>query len=283
MTMENQQLEPRLYVVGTPIGNLEDITLRALRVLRSCSLVAAEDTRRTRKLLNHFDIDVKTISYRDENHARAAEEIIDHIASSQAAALVSDAGMPCISDPGIPLLQQCLEQNIPVEIVPGVSAVTTAATRSAMTQAGFTFAGFAPARTKARRAFYEAHGNAPLPLIIFETPHRLLDSLQDLRSALGQRHLVLGREISKIHEEWLTGSTDEIIADVEQRPGLRGEFTLVIGPDQSGREQTYSDAELRTLYDKMLDSGIHPKDALKALALQTGKPRKYLYDLLRKD
>jgi 16S rRNA (cytidine1402-2'-O)-methyltransferase len=278
------KLKPALYLVGTPIGNLQDITLRALDVLRSVDLVAAEDTRHTRKLLNHFDIQVKTVSYREENHEKAAELIVDTIEKNKAVALVSDAGMPCISDPGVPLIQYCLERNVSIEIIPGVSAVTTAAARSGMSQAGFIFAGFPPVKTTARQTFFKDHTQSQLPCVFFEAPHRLIKSLQDLQSIVENREVFLGREITKMHEQWLRGSIEEILLQLKKEKTIRGEFTLVVAPKQEENANEEPDeASLKLLFKQMTDKGIHPNEAIKAIALQTGLHRNFLYDLLRKD
>lgn len=284
--METETLEPLeagLYLVATPIGNLEDITFRALDTLRRCHLVAAEDTRHTRKLLNHFDINVKSISYRDHNHDQAVVQVKNAIEAGAAVALVSDAGMPAISDPGAPLVRECSAAGIPLFVIPGPSAVVAAAARSGMSEAGFVFAGFPPAKAARRREFLAQRSMPDLPLIIYESPHRLAACLKDAADILGDVQTIIGREMTKLHEEWLSGPVAEMAALYAGKSNIRGEFTIVFSPRADEKKEEYDVPALRTLYEKLLHAGLAPKDALKAMTVQTEVDRKTLYNLLRKD
>ncbi len=216
-----------LYVVATPIGNLEDITLRALRILAEVDLIAAEDTRHTRKLLNYYQIKTPTISYYAHNERYRGGEIIGRIKRGAGVALVSDAGTPGISDPGFFLLEEAWRENIPIVSVPGVSAVTAALSVCSLPEASFVFEGYLPAKTNKRRKKLEQIKQENRPLVLFETPHRLRYALADMVDILGERPLVLTRELTKKFEQILRGTPAEIqekLADSK----IRGEFTLVL-------------------------------------------------------
>lgn len=277
----NGALEPGLYLVATPIGNLEDITLRALRVLRSCRLVAAEDTRRIRKLLNHFDIKVKTISYREQNRSVSEPQILDLLRQGEAVALVSDAGMPCISDPGAVLIKACDANGLPVFVVPGPSAVTAAIARTGLPADKFIFLGFPPHKKNQRINLFEEYAAQKLPLVFFESPHRIIATLADTRSALGNRRAWLMREMTKLHEEVMAGRIDEILAALNDRESIKGEITLVVAGAEAEAERLLSDGELRKRYAVLLSEGIEPGEALKKLVRLSGRKKRDLYTLLR--
>lgn len=270
-----------MYVVGTPIGNLKDITLRALEVLGSCDLIAAEDTRRIRKLLNHFEIKVKVISYREQNHQRAEPLIVEAILEGKAVALVSDAGMPCISDPGSELVAICSEKNLSVQVIPGPSAVATAMARSGITSDGFYFIGFPPSKSGKRQRLFESLKNIPAPVVMYESPHRILATINDIEAVCGNRQLQAMREMTKIHEEVIAGNLEEVRQKLEARETIKGEFTLILGQSEAKDHSDLSDEELKDYYLKLISGGHLPNDALKLLASESGRKRQELYKLLR--
>ena len=277
------QLEAGLYLVATPIGNLEDITLRALRILRGCNLVAAEDTRRVRKLLNHFGISVKTISFREQNRARETPRLIERIHAGAAVALVSDAGTPCVSDPGAELVAACAEAGVPLFSVPGASAVTAAVAVSGLPSDRFAFIGFPPVRRAARRKLFAELRARQETLVLFEAPHRIVATLEDAIELLGDRPAVATRELTKLHEERLAPRLSAIRDTLLERSEIKGEFTLVVaGAGHAEAPQAdLSDEELRRRYEILLSEGVMPNDAVKLLASAGGCNRRDLYRLLR--
>lgn len=219
----------KLYIVATPIGNLEDITLRALRVLRECSLIACEDTRQTRKLLEHFGIATPMISYHEHNEAERAAELVTKIEEGASIALVSDAGTPLVSDPGYRLVRAAIDSGIPVVPIPGVSAAVGALSAAGLPSDSFRFCGFLPPKSGQRRRVLEEWKNENATLIFYETPHRILDALDDVSAVMGTRPIVVARELTKIHEEFLRGAAAEIHATLAGRASVKGEITLLIG------------------------------------------------------
>lgn len=218
-----------LYLVSTPIGNLEDITVRALRVLRDVSLIAAEDTRRTAKLLHHYQIGTPTTSFHAHNERGKAAALLARLDAGESIAVVSDAGTPVLSDPGEDLVRQAAGRGIRVEALPGASAILVAIAASGMGAEGFTFAGFPPHRSKARKTWLSTLAAHTRPLVLFEAPHRLIGSLSDALDELGDRPMVAARELTKIHEEQVRGTISSVRGHFQAHPP-RGEFTLVIGP-----------------------------------------------------
>ena len=224
-----QSSTARLFVVATPIGNLEDITLRALRVLREADLIAAEDTRRTAQLLNHFQIRKPLVSYHQFNEAKRTAELIEQLATGSRIALVTDAGSPTISDPGGRLIRACIERGIAVEVVPGASAVIAALTVSGFGGDEFVFAGFLPTKSGRRREAQERIAAETRAVVIYESPYRLLKTLGELRAICPERQIVVVRELTKKFEEVLRGTAGEILQKFEGR-NVKGEVTLVISP-----------------------------------------------------
>lgn len=263
---------PCLYVVATPIGNLEDITLRALRVLREVSLIAAEDTRKTRRLLSAYDIKTPLTSYYEHNKQSKLDHMLEKLAEGDVA-LVSEAGMPGISDPGYELVVAAGEMNIPVIPIPGASAVITALAVSGLPTDRFTCIGFLPNRAAARRKALEKIAGETGTIIALEAPHRLRSALADILETLGDRRLAACRELTKLHEEIYRGKVSEAIAHFD---APRGEFTLVIegNPDKSGPEMTEDvEKQLHRLYL----AGATAKQAVADVAAATGLSRKELY------
>jgi len=268
-------------VVGTPIGNLEDISARALRVLRAADLVAAEDTRRAAKLLARYEIKVRTISYREQNRAGAIPKIIERIKAGGSVALVSDAGMPTVSDPGAELVRACTAEGLAVIVVPGPSAVAAALALSGLPAGSYHFLGFLPARAGARRRRLEQISAWTETLVFFEAPHRVVEALADMVDILGDRAACAAREITKLHEEALRGSLSGVGSELAGRGQVRGEFTLVVAGAEPGAGQRPSDEELRKRYRALLAAGTAPAEALKALVRATGLTRRDLYKTLR--
>ena len=223
-------LNPGLYVVATPIGNLEDITLRALRVLREADLIACEDTRQTQKLLNHYAITTRTVSYHEHNEKSRAEELVRDLAAGKRVALVSDAGMPGISDPGYRVIALAVERGFTVVPVPGASALILALAASGLPTDSFCFSGFLSSKRGERRAELDEIKTSPGTQVFYETPHRIVEALEDVVEVLGaERPVVIAREITKLHEEFLRGRASEILETLKSRESVKGEITLLIG------------------------------------------------------
>ena len=272
-----------MYVVGTPIGNLEDITLRALRVLKEVDLVACEDTRQTRKLLDHYGISVRTISYHEHNEAARAAELVDSLMQGSRVALVSDAGMPGVSDPGYRVIKAAIEHEIPVIPIPGPAAFVTALAASGLPTDSVQFHGFLPTKAGQRRQALAALQTAGETQIFYEAPHRLLETLRDIVELLGpDRPVVVARELTKIHEEFVRGRAQEVLAAFEGRQGgIRGEVTLLIGkPTTTARlpEQADLGARLEALRQ---EQKLDEKTALKKLAKELGIPKSEAYRRLQ--
>src|SRR5690242_4755641 len=273
-----------LYLVATPIGNLEDITLRALRVLREAKVIAAEDTRHTRKLLNHFAIATPTISYHEHSGPAGIAAVLAALAEGDVA-LVSDAGTPAISDPGADLIQAALSAGYSVVPIPGPSAVITALIGSGLPSGEFTFLGFLPRRSQERREFLLSVSHEPRTLVIYEAPHRLRACLDDLLAVLGDREACLARELTKVHEQWLRGTLSTLNARYGGQDEPRGEYTLVIaGASQTSQSQVEEEPEALTTRARdrlreLLAAGSGTRDAAAMVARELGLPRREMYRL----
>jgi len=273
-----------LYLVATPIGNLEDITLRALRILKEADLIACEDTRQTMKLLSHFDIRKPLESYHEHNEMTRAAELVLRIEEGARIALVSDAGTPVISDPGHRLVSLCLRHKLPVIPIPGPSAIIASLAASGMSCEEFTFVGFLPARPAERRRHLRRLASEPRTMVLYEAPHRLRAALEDALEILGDRHAAVAREITKIHEEFLHGRIAELIAALAEKPA-RGEITLLIAPPELAPAQAsavgtkpISLAERVTEIENSL--GLDRKAALKQAAREFGLAKREAYKRL---
>jgi len=274
----------RLYLVSTPIGNLEDITLRALRVLREADIVACEDTRQTQKLLHHFEITKRMVSYHEHNEITRGAELVIEMEQGATVALASDAGTPVVSDPGHHLVTLCLRHHIPVIPIPGPSAVLAALAASGLAVEEFTFLGFLPARAGDRRKRLETLRDERRTLIFYEAPHRIAEMLQDAAEILGARPSVVAREITKIHEEFLRGALPELAARVVKQPP-RGEMTVLIGPAAevvAGPEAAPAAALSLSARVAQLerDEGLDRKAALKQAARERGLNKRDAYKRL---
>ncbi|MEH2208130.1 MAG: 16S rRNA (cytidine(1402)-2'-O)-methyltransferase [Nostoc sp.] len=275
------QTDPKpgtLYVVGTPIGNLEDITFRAVRILQTVDIIAAEDTRHTGKLLQHFQVKTPQVSYHEHNRTSRIPELLEHLVNNKAIALVSDAGMPGISDPGYELVKACIEAEIPVVPIPGASAAITALSAAGLPTDRFVFEGFLPAKTQQRQEHLESLQTESRTLIFYESPHRLRDTLQDLALVWGNdRQIVLGRELTKLYEEFWRGTIAEAIAYYTQREP-QGEYTLVVAGIPASQPQL-TEEELKAELKQLISQGISRSQASRQLAKFTSLPRRQLYQL----
>jgi len=292
---ESGSLLPGLYLVATPIGNLGDITLRALEVLRAVDRIACEDTRQTQKLLNHFQISKPTISCHEHNERQRAAELIEAIRAGSRIALVSDAGMPGISDPGRLLVAEAVAAGIRVVPIPGVSAALTALVASGLPTGEFRFLGFLPERAGARRSRLEElaaaarQSQSPQTLIFYEAPHRVLDALADLESAWGtETHIVVARELTKIHEEFLRGTVARVRSELAARDRIRGEIVLLVEapPPAVSPAQNASAAEqgiAARIAQIQSETGVDEKEALKRLARERGQSKSDIYRELQRE
>jgi 16S rRNA (cytidine1402-2'-O)-methyltransferase len=271
--------KPRtLYIVGTPIGNLEDITFRAVRILQTVNLIAAEDTRHTGKLLQHFQIKTPQISYHEHNSHSRIPELLEYMANGQAIALVSDAGMPGISDPGYELVKACVEAGVTVVPIPGASAAITALSAAGLPTDRFVFEGFLPAKAQKRREYLELIQAESRTLIFYESPHRLRESLQDFATVWsGDRQIVLARELTKLYEEFWRGTIAEAIAHYSQREP-QGEYTLVLAGITASQPQL-TEEQLKAELLEIISQGISRSQASRQLAKMTSLPRRQLYQL----
>ena len=267
-----------LFVVATPIGNLEDITLRALRVLREADVVAAEDTRRTGKLLAHHGIQARMLSFHAHNARARTPGLVARLKAGERVALVTDAGTPGVSDPGEELIRACIDEEIAVDPVPGPSAVLTAAAGSGFSMVPLSFLGFAPNKAKERRSWLIELGRTEHTVVFYEAPHRIQQTLEDAAEILGNRQIVVARELTKVHQEFLRGSAAEVAARLT---GPRGEFTVVVGPaDKStGADQIVpSDEELVAEFGRVTDSTtLSRREAVVAVARKYGRPAREVY------
>ncbi len=275
-----------LFLVATPIGNLEDISIRALRVLKEVDLIACEDTRHTARMLHHYGISTPCESHHEHNENIHNRRLLTLLQEGKSIALVSDAGTPLLSDPGYTLVSACREAGLAVVPVPGPSAIAAALTGSGLPTDSFFFAGFLPPKQGMRRRRLQEIAAVPATLVFYEAPHRLLAALEDMVEILGARQTCVARELTKIHEEWVRGTLPEILAELTSRPHLRGEITLVV--DRGAvvalpAEASWPPSIAQHLHDEMQKTGAARKEALKAVARQRGISRRDAYRLLLHD
>jgi len=273
---------PALYLVGTPIGNLEDITLRALRVLKEVDVIACEDTRQTQKLLNHYDIATRTTSYHEHNEMTRSAELVKEMQEGMSVALVTDAGMPGISDPGYRLIALAIRHHVPVVPVPGASAFLAALVASGLPTDSFRFSGFLPAKRGERRAALEAVKNSPRTQVFYDAPHRIIETLEDVCEVLGEaRHVVVAREVTKLHEEFLRGRAHEVLENLKSRETVKGEITLLIGKAEEDARGRSAAPGYPTVGERMKqlmsDEKIDEKAALKKVAKERGVSKSDAY------
>ena len=269
------EMPGRLFVVATPIGNLEDMTYRAVRVLREAGAIACEDTRQSRKLLDHYGIDKPMVSYHEHNEAERSVELVRRMLAGESIALISDAGVPLVSDPGYRLVRAAVEAGIPVEPIPGASAVMAALAASGLPTDNFRFCGFLPPKPGQRQHFLEGLLGEEATLIFFEAPHRILETLDDLSTLMPERPVVIARELTKIHEEFLRGTATELRQALASRDTIRGEITVLVG--KGSRHVEPSDSMTEEV-DALIRAGLPRMDAIKAVAKKRGLSKREVYE-----
>ncbi len=267
-----------LYIVATPIGNLEDMSFRAVRILQSVDYIAAEDTRHTGKLLNHFQIKVPQISYHEHNQKQRIPELLDKLKAGKNIAVVTDAGMPGISDPGYEIVKAAIDVGFRVVPIPGANAAITALSAAGLLTERFVFEGFLPSKGKERQQRLDVLETEARTIILYESPHRLEKTLADLANCLGSdRPIALGRELTKLHEEFWRGTIGEALSYYQSVPP-QGEFTLVIAGKSEATEEI-SDTTLKTELENLLKQGISRSEATKIMAERTSVSRRKIYQL----
>ena len=283
----NQPLAPGLYLVGTPIGNLGDITLRAIRVLRSVDRIACEDTRQTQKLLNHFGITTPTVSCHEHNEAERIPEFLGAMQKGSRIAIVSDAGMPGISDPGMRLAAAAIEAGIAEHPIPGANAALSALVASGLNTQQFLYVGFLPAKAGARRAELERLASSAedsTTLVFYEAPHRILETLADVQAVWGaQCRVVVARELTKLHEEFLRGSVAEVTAGLSQRDRIRGEITLLVEATSPPGNEAVTGSVSDRIVELQQAENLDEKDALKRIARERGLSKSDIYRELQRE
>jgi 16S rRNA (cytidine1402-2'-O)-methyltransferase len=288
--MSDAAAGPALYLVATPIGNLEDITLRALRVLKEVDVIACEDTRQTQKLLNHYAIATRTTSYHEHNEMTKSAELVTEMQEGASVALVTDAGMPGISDPGYRLIVLAIRHRVPVVPVPGASAFLAALVASGLPTDSFRFSGFLPAKRGERRAALEAVATSPRTQVFYEAPHRIIETLTDIVEVMGEaRHVVIAREVTKLHEEFLRGRAAEVLENLKAREAVKGEITLLIGKveENDARVEAGDPARRPSVRQRveqiMAEEKVDEKAALKKVAKERGVSKSQAYRELQRD
>jgi 16S rRNA (cytidine1402-2'-O)-methyltransferase len=280
----SRTLAPGLYLVATPIGNLEDITLRALRVLKQADVIACEDTRQTQKLLNHYSITTRTTSYHEHNEITRSAELVLELEQGARIALVTDAGTPGISDPGFRLISLAIRYHIPVVPIPGASAFLSALVASGLPTDSFRFNGFLPAKRGQRRQVIESIRESERTQVFYEAPHRVIEALEDIVEILGgQRQVVIAREVTKMHEEFLRGHAAQILQTLQERGDIKGEITLLIGKMEAREERASTRVSVRARINQLIaDKKLDEKAALKKVAKEMGISKSEAYRELQR-
>ncbi len=280
-------LDPGLYLVATPIGNLEDVTLRALRVLKGVDRIACEDTRQTQKLLNHFEISTSTVSYHQHNEQARTAELLAFLQQGGRVAVVSDAGTPAFSDPGLELVRAAVAVGVRVIPIPGANAALSALTASGLDTDRFLYLGFLPSKPGARRAELEAvaqNVSEPLTVVIYEAPHRILETLVDLEAVWGGSvPVVVARELTKLHEEFLRGTAEQVRQELASRERVRGEIVLLVEAPPPTREAKAGATIGQQVSELMASGGLDEKDALKRVARERGVSKSDVYRELQRE
>ncbi len=283
MTAESS-LAPGLYLVATPIGNLEDITLRAIRVLKQADLIACEDTRQTQKLLNHYGITSRAISYHEHNEASRAAELVEKLAQGARIAVVSDAGTPGISDPGFRLVTLAIQRGIAVVPIPGPAAFVSALVASGLPLEPSSFRGFLSPKSGTRRQELEKIRSSSGTEVFYEAPHRICDTLEDVVSVLSpERPIVIARELTKIHEEFLRGTAGQVLETLKSRGDVKGEIVLLIGPAAEGSARPSAVSVRDRVEEIMRQEKLDEKTALKKVAKERGISKSGAYRELQKE
>ncbi len=267
-----------LYIVSTPIGNLEDITYRAVRILKEAAdWIACEDTHTTRRLLDHYGIETRLLSYHEHNETERTEDLIERLRQGETGALVSDAGTPLLSDPGYRVVRAAVHEGIRVEALPGPSALLAGLVVSGLPTDQFHFAGFLPAKQGQRTRLLESLRDEPATLIVYEAPHRILESLGDIATVLGHREIVVARELTKIHEEVLRGTASTIAGQLAARDAIRGEFVVLIA---KASEPAHDDTPPEEAVAMLVSAGVDRMEAMKTVARERGLSKREVYKLV---
>ncbi|MCU0227182.1 MAG: 16S rRNA (cytidine(1402)-2'-O)-methyltransferase [Bryobacterales bacterium] len=269
----------QLAIVSTPIGNLEDITLRAIRLLRESSIIACEDTRHTRKLLEHLGITTRMVSYHEHNEAERAQELVAAIVAGARVALVTDAGTPLLSDPGYRLVRAAIDAGVSLQVAPGASAVLTAIAGSGIGCSSFYFGGFLPAKRAQRERILTELQCLDAALVFYEAPHRVVETLEAIQAAMPARLVCAARELTKLHEEWLRGSAGDVARQLTARESIRGEFTLVLSRPEAPTESAGSIPAAEAVV-QAISTGLSRMDAIKQVARERGLSKRELYQVL---
>lgn len=282
--LDKNKTEGILYICGTPIGNLEDITLRVLKILKEVKLIAAEDTRHTKKLLNHYQINTKVTSYYEYNKIKKATYLVEMLKNSQDIALVSDAGMPGISDPGYVLVNLALKNNIKIIPIPGVSALITALVVSGLPTDKFVFEGFIPRKIKERKRYFKSIENEERTIIFYEAPHRLKRALKDMLDVWGERKIVIARELTKMYEEIIRGKLSRVLSEINAKD-IKGEITLVVqgGIKKKGNDIIdflKNECIMEEYLKKLKNQGYSNKDIIKIAQEKLNLPKNLIYKKL---
>lgn len=282
--LDKNKTEGILYICGTPIGNLEDITLRVLKILKEVKLIAAEDTRHTKKLLNHYQINTKVTSYYEYNKIKKATYLVEMLKNSQDIALVSDAGMPGISDPGYVLVNLALKNNVKIIPIPGVSALITALVVSGLPTDKFVFEGFIPRKIKERKRYFKSIENEERTIIFYEAPHRLKRALKDMLDVWGERKIVIARELTKMYEEIIRGNLSQVLSEINTKE-IKGEITLVVqgGIKKKGNDIIdflKNECIMEEYLKKLKNQGYSNKDIIKIAQEKLNLPKNLIYKKL---
>jgi len=274
-----EQLKGKLYIVATPIGNLADISFRAIETLKSADVIAAEDTRRTRKLLSYYDVHTPLISFRVHNKVYQGRKLMERLLSGENVALCSDAGMPLISDPGEDFVQACIEKEIPVTVIPGANAATSALVLSGFSVKSFLYLGFIPRKSKKKHEFLNNLRNLEHTLIFYESPKRIVELLKDLNECLGSRKACVARELTKVHEEVIRGTLDELIKLMDGRE-WKGEFTVVVeGATPPENKNYFNVTDVVAEVKKLILEGIPRNRAMKKTAEKYKMSKRAIYQI----
>ncbi|MCA0170791.1 16S rRNA (cytidine(1402)-2'-O)-methyltransferase [Bacillus sp. RAR_GA_16] len=269
----------KLYLVPTPIGNLNDMTFRAIQTLKDADLIAAEDTRQSKKLTNHFDIETKLISYHEHNKESSGFKLLERLREGQTIALISDAGMPAISDPGYEIVTSCLAENIPVIPLPGANAAITALVASGLPTQHFYYYGFLSRQKKERKKELSQLRSIPSPIMFYEAPHRLKEMMKAILEVLGNREIVIARELTKRYEEFIRGTVEEVLVWCEQSE-IRGEFCVIVdgGTEEvASEEQWWTNFSLQEHVEHYVNEGMKSKDAIKQVSVERELPKRDVY------
>jgi 16S rRNA (cytidine1402-2'-O)-methyltransferase len=271
----------KLYLVPTPIGNLNDMTFRAIQTLKDADLIAAEDTRQSKKLTNHFEIETKLISYHEHNKESSGHKLLERLREGQTIALISDAGMPAISDPGYEIVSSCVAENIPVIPLPGANAAITALIASGLPTQHFYYYGFLSRQKKERKKELSHLKGIPSPILFYEAPHRLKEMMKAILEELGDREVVIARELTKRYEEFIRGTVEEVLVWCEQSE-IRGEFCVIVeggNEEETNEEHWWANLSVQEHVEHYINEGMKSKDAIKQVSVERELPKREVYQV----